>query len=198
MAAVVLVTGGTGLVGKAIQHIIETEPVGSRFGKREGETWVFASSKEGDLRDAEQTRLLFEKYKPTHVIHLAALENGTPFVVSGTGKPLRQFIYSRDLAKLFIWQLREYNDVEPVILSVGEDEEVSIKEVADAIVKAVGFEGQYEFDTTRADGQFRKPASNKKLLNLIGGFEFTPFDQALETTVQWFLQNYDSARTGKK
>ncbi|KAG5726506.1 GDP-L-fucose synthase [Termitomyces sp. T112] len=125
-------------------------------------------------------------------------KNGTPFVVSGTGKPLRQFIYSRDLAKLFIWQLREYNDVEPVILSVGEDEEVSIKEVADAIVKAVGFEGQYEFDTTRADGQFRKPASNKKLLNLIGGFEFTPFDQALETTVQWFLQNYDSARTGKK
>ncbi|KAG5348018.1 GDP-L-fucose synthase, partial [Termitomyces sp. Mn162] len=70
--------------------------------------------------------------------------NRTPFVVSGTGKPLRQFIYSRDLAKLFVWQLREYNDVEPVILSVGEDEEVSIKEVADAIVKAVGFEGQYE------------------------------------------------------
>ena len=44
-------------------------------------------------------------------------ENGTPFVVGGTGKPLRQFIYSRDLAKLFIWQLREYDDVEPVILS---------------------------------------------------------------------------------
>lgn len=86
--------------------------------------------------------------------------NDTPFVVSGTGKPLRQFIYSEDLAKLFIWQLREYDDVEPVILSgtsyhllpprpnvytlvVGEDEEVSIKEVADAIVKAVGFEGEY-------------------------------------------------------
>ena len=46
-----------------------------------------------------------------------SLENGTPFVVAGTGKPLRQFIYSRDLAKLFIWQLREYDDVEPVILS---------------------------------------------------------------------------------
>lgn len=44
-------------------------------------------------------------------------ENGTPFVVSGTGKPLRQFIYSRDLAKLFIWQLREYDSIEPLILS---------------------------------------------------------------------------------
>lgn len=44
-------------------------------------------------------------------------ENGTPFVVSGTGKPLRQFIYSRDLARLFIWQLREYDSIEPIILS---------------------------------------------------------------------------------
>jgi len=94
--------------------------------------------------------------------------------------------------------LREYDDVEPVILSVGEDEEVSIKAVADAIVKAVGFKGEYTFDTTRADGQFRKPASNKKLLGLIGGFEFTPFEQALDSTVKWFLANYENARTGKK
>jgi len=47
---VVLVTGGTGLVGKAIEHIINTEPEGSRFGKKSGETWIFASSSEGDLR----------------------------------------------------------------------------------------------------------------------------------------------------
>ena len=81
----------------------------------------------------------------------------------GSGRPLRQFIYSYDLAKLFIWQLHEYNDIEPVILSgknpnsicatgddecifpsVGEDEEVSIKQVADAVVAAVGFEGEYK------------------------------------------------------
>lgn len=62
---------------------------------------------------------------------------------------------------------------------VGEDEEVSIKEVTDAIVKALKFEGEYSFDTTRADGQFRKPASNKKLLELMGGFEFTPFEQGM-------------------
>lgn len=50
MASVILVTGGTGLVGKAIQYVIETEPEGSRFGRRAGEKWVFASSSEGDLR----------------------------------------------------------------------------------------------------------------------------------------------------
>lgn len=67
--------------------------------------------------------------------------------MSGTGKPLRQFIYSRDLAKLFLWQLREYNEIDPIILSVGEKDEVSIKQVADAIVKAVDFEGDYSVST---------------------------------------------------
>ena len=47
---VVLVTGGTGLVGYAIRHIIETEAVGSRFGRREDEAWVFIGSKDADLR----------------------------------------------------------------------------------------------------------------------------------------------------
>ena len=91
MPDVILVTGGTGLVGAGIRYIIENEPEGSRFGKRAGETWVFASSSEADLRfvvvqtllkymdvdldgsDLEQTKKLFAKYKPTHVIHLAAL-----------------------------------------------------------------------------------------------------------------------------
>ena len=61
--------------------------------------------------------------------------------------------------------------------AAGEDEQVSVKQVADAIVKAVGFTGEYTFDATKADGQFRKPASNKKLLSLMGGFEFTPFEK---------------------
>ena len=111
--------------------------------------------------------------------------------MSGTGKPLRQFIYSRDLAKLVIWTLHSYDEIDPVILSPAEDEEVSIKQVADAIVRAVGFEGEYTFDTARADGQYRKPASNAKLLRLIGGFEFTPFEEALKASVDWFVQNYE-------
>ena len=77
-----------------------------------------------------------------HLINL--IENGTPFVISGTGKPLRQFVYSHDLAKMFIWQLREYNDVEPIIFSVDEDEDVSIRYVAEQIVKALDFQGEVQ------------------------------------------------------
>ena len=48
---------------------------------------------------------------------LLTLENGTVFRPSGTGKPLRQFIYSRDLARLMVWMLRKYDDIDPLILS---------------------------------------------------------------------------------
>jgi len=131
---------------------------------------------------------------------ILAKRNNTPFTVFGSGRPLRQFIYSYDIAKLFVWQLREYDSVEPIILSVGEDEEISIKEVADAVVAAVGFEGEYGFDPSRADGQSRKPASNEKLISLLGSkFEFTPFKVALRETVRWLVENYDrDARIGRR
>lgn len=45
------------------------------------------------------------------------LEEGKPLMVWGSGSPRRQFIYSLDLARLFLWVLREYPEVEPIILS---------------------------------------------------------------------------------
>ena len=55
------------MVGKGIRHAVETEE------KREDEEWIFLTSKDGNLLDLKQTEELFEKFKPTHVIHLAAL-----------------------------------------------------------------------------------------------------------------------------
>ena len=86
------------------------------------------------------TPLYFES--PLLTLSALDIENNTPFVVAGSGKPLRQFVYSHDLAKMFIWQLREYNDVEPIIFSVAEDDDVSIRFVAEQIVKAFDFEGE--------------------------------------------------------
>ena len=61
----VLVTGGSGLVGKALQKLIG-----------ESDEWVFLSSADADLRSFEQCQNIFEKYKPTYVIHLAAIVGG--------------------------------------------------------------------------------------------------------------------------
>lgn len=64
----VLVTGGTGLLGSAIREVSATEGW-------EGE-YVFASSKDADLGDWDQTWRLFQRVHPTHVIHLAARVGG--------------------------------------------------------------------------------------------------------------------------
>ncbi|XP_054023489.1 GDP-L-fucose synthase isoform X3 [Dryobates pubescens] len=121
-------------------------------------------------------------------------ESGSALTVWGTGKPRRQFIYSLDLARLFLWVLREYDEVEPIILSVGEEEEVSIKEAAEAIVEAMDFQGELLFDTSKADGQFKKTASNAKLRRYLPSFQFTPFRQAVKETCAWFSANYTNAR----
>jgi len=66
---VVLVTGGTGLVGKGIEaHLQKNPPV--------GEKWVFLSSKDGNIENLEETRNIFIKYRPNFVIHLAAMVGG--------------------------------------------------------------------------------------------------------------------------
>ena len=318
-----MVTGGSGLVGKAIEYIIQTET--GRFGRIEGETWVFLTSKDGDLTKYEDCKAIFDKHKPTHVIHLAAMvgglfknmkypveffrdnvsindnilkcahdhkckkvvsclstcifpdkttypidetmihngpphdsnfgyayakrmidiinrayhqqygdhftsiiptniygphdnydledshvipglihklylakKNGQDFVISGTGKPLRQFIFSRDLAKLFIWALREYTEIDPIILSVGEEDEVSISQVAEAIAKAMDFKGKLVYDTSKADGQFKKTASNAKLLKYLPDFQFTPFQEGVDISAKWFIENFDTCRRGQK
>jgi GDP-L-fucose synthase len=311
----VLVTGGTGLYGKALEHVIKSE---SNDNKDE---WYFASSKDADLRDMKSTTELFERIKPTHVIHLAAMvgglfknmkykveffrenvlmndnvmeccrkfgvsklvsclstcifpdktsypidetmihngpphksnegyayakrmidvmnacykdeygcnftsvvptniygpndnfsvedghvipglinkcynakKNNTPFVIWGTGSPLRQFIYSHDLARLTIWVMRNYHSNEPIILSVGEEDEVSIKDVALAVADAMEFKGEVVFDTTKSDGQYKKTAANNKLKGLYPDFKFTSIKDGLKETCDWFVANYESAR----
>lgn len=311
---VILVTGGSGLVGSGIRHIAEQE-------QRPDEQWIFLSSKDVNLLDKDATRALFNKYKPTDVIHLAAMvgglfrnlkynleflrhnlqlddnvlhtsyecgvnkvvsclstcifpdkttypidetmvhngpphnsnfgysyakrmidirnrgynqqygccftsviptnvfgpndnfnlddghvlpglihkvyiakRDGTPFTIWGTGKPLRQFIYSYDLARLIIWVLRNYHSGEPIILSVDEQDEVSIKDAAMMVVEAMDFKGEIVYDTEKADGQFKKTADNGKLRKFLPDFKFTPIKQAIKETCDWFIANYETAR----
>ena len=117
-------------------------------------------------------------------------QKGEPFQIWGTGKPLRQFIFSKDLARLMVWTLRSYDEADPIILSVGEEDEVSIADVAHTVAKALGFEGEIQFDATKADGQHKKTANNAKLRRYLPDFKFTPFEDAMKETVEWFTENY--------
>lgn len=128
-----------------------------------------------------------------HKCYLAKKE-GKPFTIWGSGTPLRQFVYSRDLAELTVWVMRDYHDPTPITLSVDEADEVSIKDVALAVAKAMKFDGEIKFDTTKADGQFKKTADNKKLRKYRPDYEFTTMPDGIQKSVDWFVENYDKAR----
>lgn len=123
-----------------------------------------------------------------------AKKESKPFVIAGSGKPLRQFIYSEDLAKLILWVLESYNSNESIILSVGESDEISIGDVAKIIAIKFDYIDNIAFDLSKSDGQYKKTADNSKLINLIGNFEFTKIEEGLNKTIEWFINNYDKCR----
>ena len=90
--------------------------------------------------------------------------------------------------------MRDYDEVSPIILSVDESAEISIKEAAEAVVEAMDFKGEVIYDTTKSDGQYKKTASNEKLRKLLPDFEFTAFKDAIKVSCDWFVENYDTAR----
>ena len=126
-----------------------------------------------------------------HKLYLAK-KNKTNFTVWGSGKPLREFIYSKDIAKIAEWALFNYEETDPLIIS--GDEEVSIKDLVGLLVDEFKFKGKVVFDKTKPDGQLRKPSDNSKIKELMPDFEYTPFEQGIKETVNWFIENYDEAR----
>lgn len=120
-------------------------------------------------------------------------KNNEPFTIRGSGKPLRQFIYSEDLAELIMWVLEKYTKKDTIILSVGEDDETSIEYIGKTIAKLFDYQHMVQFDDSYSDGQYKKTADNSKLMQLYD-YKFTDIEVGLEKSVQWFVDNYDTCR----
>ena len=128
-----------------------------------------------------------------HKCYLAKQEQ-KDFVVRGTGKPLRQFIYSSDLARLLLWVMEEYEEKESIILSVSEKDEISIKDIAFEIAKCFHYEKYLVFNESYSDGQFKKTADNSKLLSYLPDFKFLSIKEGISNSVKWFVNNYETCR----
>ena len=124
-----------------------------------------------------------------HRCFLASKSNET-FVVKGTGSPLRQFIYSGDLAKIIIELLMDHSSTDSVIIT--PKEEHSIKSIAEMINSHFGC--KIEFDPTFSDGQFRKTADNSKLMSIFPELKFTSISTGISETVEWFKKKYPDVR----
>jgi GDP-L-fucose synthase len=72
----------------------------------------------------------------------------------GTGTPLREFLYVDDLASATLHLMEKYDGPQQVNVGTGSD--LSIKDIAELVSKAVGFEGETEWDISKPDGTPRK------------------------------------------
>jgi len=82
----------------------------------------------------------------------------------GTGTPLREFLHADDLGRACVFLMKHYNEEQ--FINVGFGSDLSIKELAEKVKDAVGFNGEIEWDTTKPDGTPRKLMDSSRLFAL--------------------------------
>jgi GDP-L-fucose synthase len=114
-----------------------------------------------------------DNYHPdnSHVIpglirrfHEAKINQSRQVALWGTGMPLREFLYSDDLAEACLFLMDNYKDSE--IINIGSGVEVTIRELAEIVKEVVGFKGELVFDATKPDGTPRKLLDSNKIHSL--------------------------------
>ena len=116
-------------------------------------------------------------------IVLAKKNNDPSVAIWGTGTPRREFLHVDDLADACYFLLQNYN--EQGIVNIGSGTDVSIKELAELIVKKVEYEGQLVFDTTKLDGTPRKLMDTSKI-NRLGWKSKISLPTGLNLTIEEF------------
>jgi len=96
--------------------------------------------------------------------HAAKRDHGDGIVVWGTGAPRREFMHVDDLADGLVYLLQHYSDETHVNVGVGYD--VTIREVAELIMRVVGLSGKLRFDTSKPDGAPRKLLDSSRLSSM--------------------------------
>jgi len=99
----------------------------------------------------------------------------------GTGKPLRQFMYSNDLARV-IKNCIDFDITQS--FNVATKENLSINDISHIALEAIQpkYVKGFVYDSTNPDGQYRKDVSIKKMENILPGFEFTPLTEGIRNT----------------
>ena len=120
--------------------------------------------------------------------------NNKPYIECwGDGSPLREFTYSEDIAKILLFLLENYDDPEPI--NIGNTDEYSIMQVAEMICSILEYNGKIRWNTKKPSGQYRKPSSNQKLLNLGWKKEwYTNLEKGLTKTCKWVKLYYPNIR----
>jgi GDP-L-fucose synthase len=146
----------------------------------------------GDNYDLKTSHVLPALIRKFH----EAKEAGRPEVeIWGTGKPLREFLYSDDAADACVFLMNLPDDKfnamcadvkQPPLVNIGCGEDQTIKAMAEMVSAVVGFQGRLRFDTSKPDGTPKKQLDVSRLAEL-GWRPKISLDKGLKLAYQQFL-----------
>ncbi len=113
-------------------------------------------------------------------------------VVWGDGSPTREFLYVEDAADGILAATEKYNSSDPV--NLGSGYEISIKDLAEMIVRQTGFSGKLVWDTEKPNGQPRRGLDVTRAKERFGWSAQVPFEEGMRRTIAWFRANRDKIR----
>jgi GDP-L-fucose synthase len=142
----------------------------------------------GDNFDLQNSHVLPGLIRRFHEAKVGGAETVT---VWGTGTPRREFLHVDDLADAVLHLLRTYDGED--IVNIGWGEDVTIRELAELVVSATGYNGRLVFDTTKPDGTPRKLLDTSRLTGL-GWRPKIPLKAGIERTYAWFREHAADAR----
>lgn len=114
----------------------------------------------------------------------------------GTGKPLREFLWSEDMAdaSVYIMEQVDFADLKAVNpemrnyhINIGTGKELSISELANLIKQTVGYDGEIYFDSSKPDGTMRKLTDVSKL-NSLGWSHKIDIEEGVKLMYEWYLK----------
>jgi GDP-L-fucose synthase len=133
--------------------------------------------------------------------HEAKVNNDSTVVAWGSGKPMREFLFVEDMAdaSIFVMNLDDelyYQETQTMLshINVGSGVDCTIKELTETVAKVVGFSGEIAWDTSKADGTYRKLMDVSRL-DRLGWKASTNLEDGLSITYSWFLQSQNSYRS---
>jgi GDP-L-fucose synthase len=130
-------------------------------------------------------------------MHEAMKSNSEEVVIWGTGSPLREFLYSEDMAEACVHLLglpapefsKLISERDPPLVNIGYGEDLSIAELARTVARVVGFRGGLRFDASKPDGTPRKLLDSTRI-NALGWKPRTRMEAGIALAYEDFLSRY--------
>lgn len=115
-----------------------------------------------------------------------------PIEIWGDGSPVREYTYSEDVARAFLWAAYHYDDDQ--VLNSGTTEANSIRDIAMMIAEIMQVDpSRVFFNTAKPSSVARRDTDNARFTSL-SGLRYTPFKDGLRKTIEWFIDTYENHR----